>query len=76
MPYILFTLIGVLSGGDAGVTDVVTSIDFTPMLQKMLDLITSDFAKYALVAGGAALTVWGAPKALMMAKKFFTALSR
>lgn len=76
MPYILFTLIGVLNGGDAGVADAVTGIDFTPMFQSMLDLITGDFAKYALVAGGAALTVWGAPKALMLAKKFFNALSR
>lgn len=52
------------------------SIDFGPMLDTVLAAITSDFAKYAMVAGAAALTVWGAPKALVMVKKFFSALSR
>lgn len=73
MPYIL-TTIGALS--TEGAADAVTTIDFSPMLQSALNAITSDFAKYAMVAGAAALVVWGAPKALVMVKKFFTAVSR
>lgn len=73
MPYIL-TTIGALT--TEGAADAVTGIDFGPMLKTALDLITSDFAKYALVAGTAGLVIWGAPKALVMVKKFFTAVSR
>ena len=72
MPYLL-TMIGALA--ETGV-EAVTSIDFGPMLKSSLDLIISDFAKYAMVAGASALVVWGAPKALLMVKKFFTAVSR
>lgn len=73
MPYIL-TTIGALT--TEGATGTVTSIDFGPMLETALNLITSDFAKYAMVAGAAGLVVWGAPKALLMVKRFFTAVSR
>lgn len=72
MPYILAT-IGALTGEGA---TAVTTIDFTDMLTTSLNGIVSDFGKYAMVAGVAALTVWGAPKAIQMVKKFFNALSR
>lgn len=72
MLYILAT-IGALTS--EGATAVMT-IDFTDMLTTSLNGIVSDFGKYALVAGAAALTVWGAPKAIQMVKKFFNALSR
>lgn len=65
---------GVLATAEGG--DSVVNIDFTPMLQTALNLITSDFAKYAMVAGASALAVWGAPKAIVMVKKFFNAMSR
>lgn len=73
MPYIL-TTIGALTTEGAGVT--IPSIDFSPMLEVVLAAITSDFAKYAMVAGASALAIWGAPKALVIVKKFFSALSR
>lgn len=73
MPYILAT-IGALTIEGAG--DAVMTIDFTDMLTTSLNGIVSDFGKYAMVAGVAALTVWGAPKAIQMVKKFFNALSR
>lgn len=73
MPYISITIAALTTEG-AGVT--VPSIDFSPMLDAVLAGITSDFAKYAMVAGASALAVWGAPRALIMVKKFFSALSR
>lgn len=65
----------VLASAETGSTPAFT-IDFGPMLETALNAITSDFGKYAMVAGAAALAVWGAPKAIQMVKKFFTALSR
>lgn len=73
MPYILATL-GALAAEGTGTA--VTTIDFTDMLTTSLNGIVGDFDKYAMVAGGVALTIWGAPKAIMLVKKFFTALSR
>lgn len=74
MPYILTLMTGALTTEGAG--DAVTTIDFTSMLTSSLNGIVGDFSKYAIVAGATALTIWGAPKALMLVKKFFTALSR
>lgn len=71
----IYTLANALLTAD-GTGDAVTAIDFGPMLDTVIAAITGDFAKYALVAGAAALTIWGAPKALVMVKKFFSALSR
>lgn len=59
-----------------GAGSAVTTIDFTDMLTSSLNGIVADFGKYAMVAGAVALTIWGAPKAIMLAKKFFTAVSR
>lgn len=74
MPYILSFLIGALTGEGAGTS--VVSIDFKDMLTGAVNLITSDFAKYAAVAGTAAFAVWAAPKAIVMVKKFFNAVAR
>lgn len=65
---------GALTGEGAGTA--VTTIDFTDMLTTSLNGISADFGKYAMVAGATALAIWGAPKAIMLVKKFFTALSR
>ena len=74
MPKLYALAAGVLAAAEGG--DSVVNIDFTPMLQAALNVITSDFAKYAMVAGATALTIWGAPKAIVMVKKFFNAMSR
>lgn len=73
MPNVLVPIFALASEG-AGST--VTAIDFTDMLTTSLNGIVGDFGKYAMVAGAVALTIWGAPKAIMLVKKFFTALSR
>lgn len=74
MPFIT-TMIAALTTEGAGDASAF-KIDFGPMLETALGAITSDFGKYAMVAGAAGLAVWGAPKALQMVKKFFAALSR
>ncbi len=71
----LMTLLsGALTTEGAG--SAVTTIDFSDMLTTSLNGIVGDFGKYAMVAGAVGLTIWGAPKAIMLVKKFFTALSR
>lgn len=74
MPYIL-TTIGALAGEGAAPA-VTTTIDFSEMLTTSLNGILGDFGKYAMIAGAVGLTIWGAPKAIQLVKKFFNALSR
>lgn len=77
MPWILNAygvLVGALTGEGAGTS--VVSIDFTDMLKGAVNQITGDFGTYAAIAGTAAFAVWAAPKAIVMVKKFFNAVSR
>ena len=53
-----------------------TVLDFSDALTTALGNISGDFAKYALIAIPIGLAIWGAPKAIGMVKKFFSALSR
>lgn len=53
-----------------------TTIDFSDALTTSLSGIQADYVKYALIAIPVGLAIWGAPKALQMVKKFFSALSR
>ena len=71
---------GLMTLASAGLTtegagSAVTTIDFTDMLTSSLNGITGDFSKYAMVAGAVALTIWGAPKAIMLVKIFLNDLS-
>lgn len=72
MLYILATIGALTSEG----ATAVTTIDFTDMLTTSLNGILGDFGKYAMIAGAVGLTIWGAPKAIQLVKKFFNALSR
>lgn len=71
MPYIL-TTIGALAEGAAS----VPTIDFTDAFSGALNNISGDFVKYAGIAIGVGLAIWGAPKAIQIVKKFFSALTR
>lgn len=66
MPQFVFAL-------SEGVTAV--SLDFTDALTTALNGIQGDFGKYAAIAIGAGLAIWGAPKAVKLVMKFFSALT-
>lgn len=51
------------------------AIDFTEALTTALNSISSSFSGYATVAIGVGLAIWGAPQALKLVKRFFTALT-
>lgn len=53
----------------------VQTIDFTDALTTALNGIQGDFVKYAGIAIGVGLAIWGAPKAIQIVKKFFNALT-
>ncbi len=52
----------------------VQAIDFSEPLTIAINAIQSDFVKYAGITIGAGLAIWAAPRAIQMAKKFFSAL--
>lgn len=54
----------------------VQTIDFSEAFTTALNAIQGDFSKYAGIAIGVGLTIWGAPKAIQMVKRFFNALTR
>lgn len=72
MPYIL-TTIGALA--ETGATSTV-NLDFSDALTTSLTGILTDYGKYALIAIPIGLSIWGAPKAISMVKRFFNSLSR
>ena len=51
------------------------SLDFSDALTTALNSIKGDFGKYAAIAIGAGLAIWGAPKAIKLVMKFFSALT-
>lgn len=53
-----------------------TALDFSSALTASLNGISSDFAKYALIAVPIALGIWAAPKVIKIVMKFFNALTR
>ncbi len=71
MPYALATVAALAETGTGAV-----SLDFSDALTTALGNISGDFGKYALIAIPIGLAIWGAPKAIGMVKKFFSALSR
>lgn len=70
MPYVLAT-IGALA--ETGVSTAV--IDFSEPLTTSLNAILADYAKYAAIAVPIAFAIWGAPKAIILIKRFFNALT-
>lgn len=60
---------------EAGVS-TAAAIDFSDALTTSLNSIQGDYAKYALIAIPVGLTIWGAPKAIGLVKRFFSALTR
>ena len=54
----------------------VQTIDFSGPLTTALNSIQGDFIKYAGITIGVGFTIWAAPKAIQLAKKFFNALLR
>lgn len=71
MPYVLAT-IGALA--ETGASTV--NLDFSDALTTSLTGILADYGKYALIAIPIGLSIWGAPKAISMVKRFFNSLSR
>lgn len=59
-----------LSGGATPV-----SLDFSDALTTSLNGISSDFAKYALIAIPIALAIWAGPKVLKIVMRFFSSLT-
>ena len=51
------------------------SLDFSDALTTALNGIKGDFGKYAAIAIGTGLAIWGAPKAIRLVMKFFSALT-
>lgn len=56
-----------------GITPV--TLDFSDALTTALGSISGDFGKYALIAIPVGLAIWGAPKAVRLVMKFFSALT-
>lgn len=59
-----------------GTVTTPAALDFSEALTTSLNGILADYGKYALIAIPIGLAIWGAPKALQMVKRFFSALSR
>lgn len=70
MPYVLAT-IGALA--ETGASTAL--IDFSEPLTTALSGIQTDYGKYAAIAVPIAFTIWGAPKAIILVKRFFNALT-
>lgn len=73
MPFALMNLIFALNTGETAVT--VPKIDFTDAFTTALTNISTDFALYAGIAIGVGLGIWGAPVAIKLVKRFFSALT-
>ncbi|MBD5524023.1 MAG: hypothetical protein HDR04_06320 [Lachnospiraceae bacterium] len=58
---------------EAGATAV--SLDFSDALTSSLNGISSDFAKYALVAVPIAIGIWAAPRVIRIVMRFFSSLT-
>lgn len=71
MPYVLAT-IGALA--ETGASTAV--IDFSEPLTTSLNGILADYSKYAAIAVPIAFAIWGAPKAIILIKRFFNALTK
>lgn len=71
MPNVLAT-IGALA--ETGATTV--SLDFSDALTTSLNGILTDYGKYAVIAIPIGLSIWGAPKAIILVKRFFNALTK
>lgn len=54
----------------------VSTLDFSETFTTALNGISSDFAKYALIAVPIGIGIWAAPKVIKMVMKFFNALTR
>lgn len=54
----------------------VSTIDFSDAFTAALNAISSDFTRYAGIAITVGLAIWGAPVAIRLVKKFFSALTR
>lgn len=54
----------------------VPNIDFSDALTAALSNIQTSYVAYAGIAIGVGLAIWGAPKAIQLAKRFFSALTR
>ena len=54
----------------------VQTIDFSEPLRTAINGIQNDFVMYAGITIGAGFASWAAPRAIQMAKKFFSALIR
>lgn len=52
-----------------------TSLDFSDVFTTALNGISSDFAKYAVIAVPIALGIWAAPKVIKIVMKFFNSLT-
>lgn len=59
-----------LSGG---ITPV--SLDFSDTITSSLNGISSDFAKYAMIAVPIAISIWAAPKVIRIVMRFFSSLT-
>lgn len=53
----------------------VSAIDFSDALTAGLNVVQSDYAKYAVIAIPVALAIWAAPKAVRLVMKFFNSLT-
>lgn len=59
-----------LSGGATPV-----SLDFSDTITSSLNGISSDFAKYAMIAVPIAIGIWAAPKVIRIVMRFFSSLT-
>lgn len=57
-------------------TSAASALDFTEPFTTALNGISSDFAKYALIAIPIALSIWAGPKVIKIVMKFFNSLTR
>lgn len=51
-------------------------IDFSEAFTNALNNIQTSYAALATIAIGVGLTIWGAPKAIQLVKRFFSSLTR
>ncbi len=56
-------------------TITAASLDFTDVLTSALNGISSDYAKYVMIAVPVAIGIWAGPKVIKMIMKFFNALT-
>ena len=53
-----------------------SGIDFTEAFTTAINNIQTSYAGLATIAIGVGLTIWGAPKAIQLVKRFFSSLTR